>query len=545
MDARTGEVLRSRNADTRLHPASLTKMMTLYVTFEAVEHGEISLDTKVRVSKAAAAEPASKLYLKAGSSIELRYLIRAAAVKSANDAAHVIAEAVGGSVPGFAARMNRTAKALGMNNTTFKNPHGLTTPGHLSTARDMSNLGRHLFYDYPEYYNLFSRITTDAKVTTVANTNRRLLSSYRGADGIKTGYTNAAGSNLVASAERGGVRIIATVMGGSSAAARNKRVAELLDLGFSRAPKYAKLDRPHKPNYASIVAVASNGSRGGTMLKTSAVPKARPGYVVALAAAQSNIVIAEADINDALKEAQATVAVTEATSLPEEVVARSFVPLPRPEDLAPAPAAPVPAGDPATQLARAALDETEVKKEAEKLAATAPAPEASEETVELAMAETATDAPAPVAAAETAALKIEIPRSPVPVHAPAEAMVETAALELPAGMERPEPRPAVTFSTSDMTLEDQASAQPVTVSTVDGPEGWSVSVGRYSSRWQAERALLRTALQQVDLLANAKRAVVSKPTGYEVQFVGLSEADAQQTCQRLTARDERCSAHGS
>ncbi|HBG98782.1 MAG: D-alanyl-D-alanine carboxypeptidase [Rhodobacteraceae bacterium] len=246
MDARTGEVLHSRNADTRLHPASLTKMMTLYVVFEAVERGEIGLDTPVRISRNAAAEPPSKLGLREGQTIALRYLIRAAAVKSANDAATAMAEAVGGSEAAFIERMNRMAAAMGMDRTTFRNAHGLTQEGHLSTARDMTILGRHLLYDFPEYYNLFSRRETSAQIATVRNTNRRLLNAYRGADGIKTGYTRAAGFNLVASAERGQERIIATMFGGSSAAARNARVAELLDMGFQRAPSRATVQAPHR-----------------------------------------------------------------------------------------------------------------------------------------------------------------------------------------------------------------------------------------------------------------------------------------------------------
>ena len=218
MDARNGEVLHSRNANTRLHPASLTKMMTLYVVFEAVQNGEISMDTMVRVSKKAAAEPPSKLGLRAGSRIKLRFLVRAAAIKSANDASTAIAEAISGSEAAFARRMNRTAKALGMSRTTFKNAHGLTESGHMSTARDMTILGRHVLYDYPQYYNLFSRRSADAGIKTVAHTNRRFLNSYRGADGIKTGYTRAAGFNLTASAERGTERIIVTVFGGNSTA---------------------------------------------------------------------------------------------------------------------------------------------------------------------------------------------------------------------------------------------------------------------------------------------------------------------------------------
>ena len=151
IDVRTGEVLHEENANTRLHPASLTKMMTLYIAFEAIERGEISLDSKVTISRHAASMPPSKLGLKPGQTIALRYLIRAAAIKSANDAATAIGEAIEGSEPAFAKRMNRTAKALGMTRTTFANANGLTAKGHLSTAHDMTVLGRHLFYDFPQY----------------------------------------------------------------------------------------------------------------------------------------------------------------------------------------------------------------------------------------------------------------------------------------------------------------------------------------------------------------------------------------------------------
>lgn len=255
MDARTGEVLHSRNADTRLHPASLTKMMTLYMTFKAVESGQLSLDQKVKISKHAASEPPSRLGLKQGMRVSIRHLIRAAAVKSANDAATALGEAIAGSEAKFAKRMTAQARALGMSKTTFKNAHGLTASGHLSTARDMSLLGRHLMYDFPNYYNLFSRRTADAGLRTVPNTNRRLLANYEGADGIKTGYTNAAGFNLVSSAKRGNKRVIATVFGGRTSATRNARIAELLDMGFGRAPtKYAKNAAPASPSAGTQLA---------------------------------------------------------------------------------------------------------------------------------------------------------------------------------------------------------------------------------------------------------------------------------------------------
>ncbi|MGB0798899.1 MAG: serine hydrolase, partial [Planktomarina sp.] len=314
MDARTGKILHSRNADTRLHPASLTKMMTLYIAFEAIERGEISLNTRVKITKHAASEPPSKLGLRAGQKIQMRYLIRAAAVKSANDAATAIGIAISGSEAAFARRMTRTAHALGMSRTKFRNAHGLTQSGHYSTANDMTILGRHVLYDYPEYYNLFSRRKTDAGVRNVSNTNTRLLQNYRGADGIKTGYTRAAGFNLVASAQRGRERVIATVFGGKSTASRNARVAELLDMGFKRAPTYARLRRPGKPPYiapksTTRVAQAPTATPSGrtvraiTAVKRSFRPQARPVVEpapVLVAATQSdvqNAVLAAANVN--------------------------------------------------------------------------------------------------------------------------------------------------------------------------------------------------------------------------------------------------------
>jgi len=287
IDARTGQVLLSVNADTRLSPASLTKMMTLYVTFEAIKNGEISLDTMVTISKHAAAEPPSKLGMRPGQKIALRYLIRAAAVKSANDSATAIGEAVGGSEAAFARRMNKMAKALGMTRTTFKNANGLTEAGHLSTARDMTTLGRHLFYDFPQYYNLFSRRSTRAGKKEVRNSNRKFLAAYRGADGIKTGYTVAAGFNLVASAKRGNERIIATIFGARSTAKRNAKMAKLLDLGFRRAPAYAAVQKPALPVLSPPPTVALT-----LAVKRSPRPRARPVVTVAQAEKMQKVVTA-------------------------------------------------------------------------------------------------------------------------------------------------------------------------------------------------------------------------------------------------------------
>ena len=318
MDAKTGKVLHSRSADRKLHPASLTKMLTLYVAFEAIENGEIGPRDRVRISRHAASEPPSRLGLRAGQKVELRHLIRAAAVKSANDAATAIAEAVEGSERRFAARMNRTAKAMGMKSTNFKNAHGLTQSGHVSTARDMTILGRHLIYDYPEYYHLFSALSANAGVRTVRHTNRRLLKGYGGADGIKTGYTRAAGFNLTASAERGGKRVIVTVFGGKSTSSRNAQVMKLLDLGFSRAAATNRLTAHARPPYLGSIRDDGKFSTRVRTVAQAAVTKSLRPVARPEGAPQAPVAVAgiRGDVDGALADL-AAVAVAAAAPQPE------------------------------------------------------------------------------------------------------------------------------------------------------------------------------------------------------------------------------------
>jgi D-alanyl-D-alanine carboxypeptidase len=286
LDMRDGSVLYESNADRRQAPASLTKMMTLYLAFEAVENGQISLDKNVRVSRHAASQPPSKLYLKAGQKVSIRSLIRASAIKSANDAAVALAEAIGGSEQEFARLMTAKARQLGMKNTTFKNANGLTGRGHLSTARDMATLGRHLFFDFPQYYNIFSRKSDRAAGKQVWTTNR-LLSSYRGADGIKTGYTNAAGYNLVASAHRGDKRIVAALFGGKSSSWRNARMAKLLDQGFSRAGTRVAMVAPRAEQTIVARAPLPPPKPGTPATRFEALARALSSEAVAAATPQS------------------------------------------------------------------------------------------------------------------------------------------------------------------------------------------------------------------------------------------------------------------
>jgi D-alanyl-D-alanine carboxypeptidase len=460
MDARSGEVLHSRNADTRLHPASLTKMMTLYIAFEAVQNGELSMDTVVTVSRNAAAEPPSELGLRTGQKIKLRYLVRAAAVKSANDAATAIGEAISGSEAAFARRMNRTAKALGMTRTTFKNAHGLTESGHLSTARDMTILGRHVLYDYPMYYNLFSRQAADAGIKTVYHTNRRFLRNYRGADGIKTGYTRAAGFNLTASAERGSERVIATIFGGNSTASRNAQMVKLMDMGFARADTHVALRKPAKPPYL--------GNNGEVLVAHGANPA--PGRHA------KSIRVARAAVTRSLRPM--------ARRTPDAVVAPVVAAL-----------------------------QTDIEAAIEDVQATVAAPEAAEtEAVRVASVETVVDA-----AAEA----------------------EETTAEPAIALTTPVPRPVSIAALRDTATPAQEE-EVVTRLSTSGGRHWGINLGRYGSRFAAEKILLRTALSETATLDGALRKVIRGTQGFDATFHGLTRDTAELACRRLQARQMTC-----
>ncbi|MEQ6887352.1 serine hydrolase [Halomonas sp. CS7] len=234
IDADSQEILYAENADRLRYPASLTKMMTLYLTFEALEEGRLSLGQPLPVSAYAASKPASKLYVKPGSTIPVDKAIDALVIKSANDVAVVVAEALGGSDTHFAQMMTDKARELGMQDTIFRNPNGLPDAGQVTTARDMAVLSRHLMRDFPQYYSRFSRTRFTWRGKTITGHNR-LLKSYPGADGLKTGFIRASGFNVATSAVRGDRRLLTVVMGGFSAASRDAHTADLLDRGFMRA----------------------------------------------------------------------------------------------------------------------------------------------------------------------------------------------------------------------------------------------------------------------------------------------------------------------
>nr|WP_240969565.1 D-alanyl-D-alanine carboxypeptidase [Sneathiella limimaris] len=271
MDSRTGQVLFARNADKKLYPASLTKIMTLYMTFEALKTGKLKLDQRLPVSARAAGQTPTKLGLKRGSTISVRDAMFGLITKSANDAATVLAEAMAPTEAAFARDMTEKARKLGMSRTSFRNASGLPNRRQKSTARDMAILGAAIIHDFPGYYDYLSLQKFDYKGHTYKNHNN-LLGKYSGADGIKTGYIRASGFNLVASAKRGGNRLIGVVFGGRTAKSRDRHMTKLLDRGFekmdtirpftiplpSQRPPQIALGSPHTNTGSSKpVAVAS------------------------------------------------------------------------------------------------------------------------------------------------------------------------------------------------------------------------------------------------------------------------------------------------
>ncbi len=252
IDANTGDIISSSAADKLRYPASLTKLMTLYITFDALEKGLIKLDDQLPVSWQAANRSPSRLGLKPGSTISVKTCIEALIVKSANDCASVLAESLGYTEADFAKTMTKVARALGMKNTTFKNASGLPNRLQKTTARDMAILAAAVYHHFPQYYKWFSLKKFSYNGQTYY-THNHILKTFEGADGMKTGFTNAAGFNIITSAERNGQRVIAVTMGHRTLKDRDAKVAKMMEKGLTvlamnskakESSMYASLDAP-------------------------------------------------------------------------------------------------------------------------------------------------------------------------------------------------------------------------------------------------------------------------------------------------------------
>ncbi|MCV9939833.1 SPOR domain-containing protein [Boseaceae bacterium BT-24-1] len=256
VDAKTGRTLHAVNEDAPRIPASLTKVMTLYMLFEQMERGRFTMNSELKVSSYAASQPPTKLGLRAGSTIEVEDAIKSMITLSANDSSVVVAEAIAGSEDAFAEQMTRKARSLGMDSTRFYNPHGLpNSPPNITTARDLTILARAIQERFPRYFPLFQMRSFQYGARTIRGHNR-LLGRIEGVDGIKTGYTRASGFNLMTSARTEGRQIVSIVLGGRSGAARDKIMADLVlaslpraSTGGRSAPMIAEASEPQQERY--------------------------------------------------------------------------------------------------------------------------------------------------------------------------------------------------------------------------------------------------------------------------------------------------------
>ena len=265
----TGKVLYERDADTKLPPASITKIMTLLLTMEALENGKFTLDTQVTCSEHAASMGGAQIWLKEGEKMSVDDLLKAVCIKSANDASVVLAELVGGSEDGFVNMMNARAKELGMTNTTFKNASGLDAEGHLTTARDIATMSRALMRHDKifEYTRIWMDTLRDGQ-TELVNTNK-LIRFYKGATGLKTGTTAGAGSCLSATAERDGLSLIGVVMGYANSKERNAAARKLLDFGFANY----EIVTPETPTEIPETLSVKGGMKESVSIGTESAPR--------------------------------------------------------------------------------------------------------------------------------------------------------------------------------------------------------------------------------------------------------------------------------
>ncbi|HKD20799.1 MAG TPA: SPOR domain-containing protein [Rhizomicrobium sp.] len=520
LDGSTGKVLFSRNAEATRHPASLTKMMTLYLLFEQLKNGQMTLATPLPVSEHAAIQHRTKLYLRPGSTIPVESAIRAIVVCSANDVAVAIAESIGGSESHFAELMTEKARQLGMSHTFYHNASGLPDDLQVTTASDLSILARHLAYDFPQYFPYFSTQTFNWHGETHQSTDH-LLGIYQGADGIKTGYTQASGFNLVSSVVRGGAHVIAVVMGGRTARRRDAEMIHLLDNTFQQINQNPTLVARNTVPWQSIAQNAQSTPviAGFQIAAAGAIPRA-PEEVANLAhpggmtdpedeaAAESRIEPDELSISPAPTSPQQP-------QLVQQQQPQVHAPAPPP----PAPAAPLP------QPTRTAM-----------LALTAAAPPPPVPT------------PAPVRVIPLQppqqAAKVDVPQPmPRPQTQAAPAPVMLAAYH-------PQPAPVATpkAHAPAITAPAAASTNLGIAHTLQSPQNvhnWTIQIGAFGDEISAKAQLSAYAERSMDVLGQASRIVVpfqglDGHTMYRARFGPFGEREAREVCERLTERGQTC-----
>jgi D-alanyl-D-alanine carboxypeptidase len=485
VDAKTGKVLHETKADAVRHPASLTKVMTLYLLFEQIEAGKLKLDSKLKVSAGAAAQAPSKLGLDEDDTIAVEDAIKALVTRSANDVAVAIAEAIGGSEENFAHLMTKKALALGMQRTTFKNASGLPDAEQVTTARDFAILGRAIQDRFPRQYRYFAIKSFEWQGIGIRNHNK-LLGKIDGLDGIKTGYTKASGFNLVSSVRVNQRHVVAVILGGNTAAARDARMRELIRANLARA---------------------STGAR--TAPRVVEAPEATPVRPVRIA---SNVPV-EIPPTSATAPSPGSEEPIRPTPVKTFVVGKSG------EPASPGTAKPGTLGVvPSTSLslmtpAGAVVQQWQVGPQpaAERQALVAPA------------------APAP---------------APAPAETPAPAAPATSTIVSPPAL------PSTPVSATPIPASAPPSAPPAPTIPTSAPAnvrgGWLIQVGAFPDERQARERLDATRGKLSALLAKAapytEKTVKGSSTFFRARFAGLDEAGARRACELLKKSEIACMA---
>lgn len=495
IDGTTGKVLYARNHLQERHPASLTKMMTLYLLFDAIKKGQVSLNSTIPISAHAASQKPTNLHLRNGDEITVDLAIKAIVVRSANDVASAIAEALGGTEGHFAEMMTAKARALGMRNTFYHNASGLPDDLQITTAADLAVLARHLAYDFPQYYHYFSTPSFSYRGTEYV-THDNLIGRYRGTDGIKTGYTGASGFNLVSSVVRNNEHIVGVVMGGRTATKRDREMMRLLDLAFDAAQRDPRLvARIQVPWQVALNTAPNPGlSNSGTIY---ALPSGPPSETDDEDTAERR-----ADLEDQQEGP---------TQPPAPVVSFNTAPPPQAPTLPPAARI-----QPPKPTAQAALQQ-----------ASRPVPALNSRNPSVVVA-TAVPQRAVTTIVPTA-------KPAMPATASSATVTKTVVASLP------QPRPAM----RPMIVGEGDVGDNGSLRSVLGLHDWTIQIGAFADLNLARAQLAAYAEKSMDVLGQAQRIVVPFQSVdghmlYRARFGPFVEREARQICARLTERGQTC-----
>ena len=593
IDANSGTVLHATNPDASRHPASLTKIMTLYLLFEQLEAGKLKLDSALKVSAEAAGQSPTKLGLKPGSTLAAEEAIKGMVTRSANDAAVVVAEAIAGSESDFANLMTRKAQALGMKGTVYKNASGLPNDDQVTTARDQAILGRAIQERFPRYYKYFSIRSFTFRGQSISNHNH-LLGKVDGVDGIKTGYISASGFNLVTSVHRGGRYLVAVVMGGSSGASRDARMRDLITEKITlasikrTAPMVAEAEHPARNSETAVVAkaeakpepmvVTKSEPRPAPMAVAKAEPKVAnkvdvkaepkgeaklgPRFAVASAVSfparihaaapateptqseatatltQTHVIIGSTEpIQPLLVKTLTVKAVTKTASLvPVQVTSPAHETQPIPAVLSASAAAPAEAAPPAAAAPVAAAEPEPAPLPAAATKAEAPASGAAAAKPEPIAPMAVKADPEPAAAPKPDA---------TPARAPAvAAKAESAAASVAPAIAAPAASTAKTAMAAKPAAPVPAAKPAAVVTKPQHHPGWIIQVGAFPAEQAARQRLSNVQTKASKMLTGAEPFTETVDKGgttfYRARFAGLDKEQAEAACKYLKKNDVEC-----